>query len=198
MEAWSANAVALFLVLGGLTWLALGLLWRIGSWQRPAVETLTLDEGLRIGAQAPPVAAYVGEQEAHLAFGGCESFVAFGTNGCEPCNELLHVAATHPATKHLRRVYIADSEAVDGDRHLLASWEIYRFHDEDRARAAWRAPVSPYFHLLDSDGRVVAKGLANRSEHLDRLLVLRPPAFRTPQQTELALREPLRSRSKEA
>jgi hypothetical protein len=61
---------------------------------------------------------------------------------------------------------------------LEGPWEIYTFHDEQKARDTWRAPVSPYFHSIDAYGRIAAKGIANRPEHLDRLMALKPPAFR--------------------
>lgn len=136
----------------------------------PVVELLTHGEGLRIGAEAPDIAVYAGAQEMHISFEGREAFVAFGTKGCEPCGQLVAAAAAHPATRNLRRIYISDADGVEGDADVVGSWELYRFHDEAAARKVWRAPVSPYFHLIDSDRRIVAKGVANRVEHLDRLL----------------------------
>lgn len=195
MDAWAANAVSLFLVYGALLWLGFGLLWRVGSWQLSQTYLLNVTEGLRIGAEAPEIAGYADGQDMHLSFEGGETFVVFGTNGCEPCAQLLEAAARHPATRHLRRVYVSDSDHVAGDPELLRSWETYRFHDEQLTRKAWRAPVSPYFHLVDADGRVVMKGVANHPQHLDRLLTLRPPGVRSLR--ELALSEPLATGSEE-
>lgn len=172
------------------------MLWRVGSWQIRAVENLTLNEGLRIGSEALEVAAYAEGQEMHLSFGGRETFLVFGTKGCRPCEELVEAAAKHPATRHLRRIYVADSESVESVPEVLGSWEVYRFHDQVGTRKAWRAPVSPYFHLIDAHGRIAAKGIANRPEHLDRLLALRPPGIRLLQ--EAALREPLLPHTEEA
>lgn len=189
MQAWAANASALFILLGFLLLLAFALLWRVTSWRTSAVQLLVHDEGLRIGAEAPQIAAYAGEQEVHLSFGGPEAFVVFGTRGCAPCEELLDAAARHPATRHLRRVYVADSEAVDVGPDVLGAWEIFRFHDERVTRKRWRAPVSPYFHVIDTDGRIVSKGVANRPEHLDRLLAIAPSGIRSLENA--ALLEPL-------
>jgi hypothetical protein len=189
MAPWVANWFGLFLALTTVVWLALALLWRFGSWKTSNVELLTHTEGLRIGAEAPDIAGYVGEQEMHVSLEGRETFVVFGTEGCEPCVQLLAAAAVHPATRSVRKIYFSDG-ALD-DPELVNSWEIYRFHDENAARRAWRAPVSPYFHLVDAGRRVVAKGVANRPEHLDRLLAIPPPAMRSLH--ELALSEPLQS-----
>lgn len=175
MSAWVANAVALTVAAAGVGFFALALLWRIGSWQIAPAAILTHDEGLRIGSGAPEVAAYgPGGEDYHLSFQGRTSFVMFGSGLCKPCAELLEAAAAHAATRHMRLVYISDGRDPDFDPNILARWEQYRFHDEDGARKQWRAPVSPYFHVVDPEGRVIEKGIANRPQHLDRLLSLRP------------------------
>jgi hypothetical protein len=38
----------------------------------------------------------------------------------------------------------------------------------------WRAPVSPYFHVIDHEGRIAAKGVASEASHLDRLMSVTP------------------------
>jgi hypothetical protein len=174
MTPWVANAAGLAFAAGGTTLAALALLWRIGSWQVHPAALLTLDEGLAIGARAPELAGAIAEQDVHLTWGGRLTFLVFGTRGCKPCEELLQIAPRHPATRHMRLVYMADHL----DDPLLAThgrWERYVFHDEMFQRKAWRAPVSPYFHVIGTNGRIVAKGLANDDRHLDRLLELLPP-----------------------
>ncbi len=172
---WTANVVALALAFFAEGALALALLWRVGSWQMHAAELLTVDEGLRLGSPAKELAGYVGDQEIHIGFGQKPAFLVFASTGCKPCTELLEVATTHPATRATRLVVFSDDEELEIPPHLASHWESYRFHDEKSARVMWRAPVSPYFHLVDQFGRVAAKGVANRPDHLDRLLAL-PPA----------------------
>jgi hypothetical protein len=158
--------------------LSLALLWRLAAWRVRPAAALIEDEGLLVGSEAPQVAAHRGDQDAHLGFVGRTSFVVFGQQPCEPCNQLLEVAAWHPATRHMRLVYLSDSDDVLGvEPQVKARWEMYRLHDSQAARAQWRAPVNPYFHVVDEDGRILAKGVANRAEHLDRLLSLRPPGI---------------------
>ena len=57
---------------------------------------------------------------------------------------------------------------------LGGRWALYRFAAESLTRRQWNAAVSPYFHLLDPTGRVVAKGVGSRPEHLDHLLSITP------------------------
>lgn len=175
MAPWVANFIALLLA-GSLVWvLALALLWRLGSWLVRPADALIEDEGLPIGSEAPQVAAHSGDDEFHLAFLGQTAFVVFGVSECDPCRELLSVAAKHPATSHMRLVYLSDSEHADVEPAIAFQWETYRLHDNIGARKQWHAPVSPYFHVVDETGSVRAKGVANRADHLDRLLALRPP-----------------------
>ena len=175
MPAWAINAVALFGVLVLISTFALGLLWRLGSWAISTPALLTLDEGLPIGSEAPDIAAHSYDQDMHLSFQGRQSVVVFGARGCEPCNQLLEIAANHPATRDLRLVYVSDADDVDVSPDTLRRWETYRFHDEPSARERWRAPVSPYLHIVDVNGRIAAKGIANQAEHLDRFFGLGPP-----------------------
>lgn len=172
---WTANAVALAVAFLAEAALAFALLWRVGSWHMHAAELLTVDEGLRIGSPAKELAGYLGDEEIHVGFGQMPAFVVFGTTDCKPCGELLEVATTHPATRATRLVVFSDDEKLTIPPHLASHWESYRFHNERSARVTWRAPVSPYFHLIDQFGRVAAKGVANRPDHLDRLLSF-PPA----------------------
>jgi hypothetical protein len=161
--------VALFFIL-----LAGALLWRVGLWSMPAVEQLHTVEGLSIGSSALEIAAVSGRDQYHLAFGGGWTFLVFGSMHCEPCKDLLRVASDHPATRDMRLVYVGDSEDVDIDCGMNRHWEVYQFDNEDSARAQWRAPVSPYFHVIDPRGRVASKGVGSKPHHLDRLLSVAP------------------------
>jgi hypothetical protein len=165
VAGWVANGLALAVLAAAVGVLGLGLLWRIGAWQLHPAAMLTLDEGLRPGSVAPEIACFSGEQEMHLSFSGRQSFIVFGGDGCEPCSQLLAAAAAHPATRHMRLVYVSDGANVEADPDVVC------------------APVSPYFHIVGDDGRVLDKGIANRPEHLDRLLRVAPPSLRPLQLT---------------
>lgn len=172
-SAWLSNAIAL-LLLSFMTWLlALALLWRISALRIGRADRLIEHEGLPIGYEAPEVAAHQGGREVHLSIVGGTTFLAFGLRDCRPCDELLSIVPRHPATRYMRLVYLSDDERVDVEPQVAAAWEVYRLHNP-AARAQWHAPVSPYFHVINEHGRVIAKGVANKPEHLDRLLSLFP------------------------
>lgn len=175
---WTANVIALlaFCVLIGC--LTLALLWRVVTWEKPKAALLNEDEGLPIGSFAKTIAAHAEDHELDVTFGDAPAFLVFGTSDCKPCAELLHVASRHPATRNLRKVYVSDTGELDLDTDFASAWEGYRFDQEQVARSAWRTPVSPYFYVLDEFGRIAAKGLANRPQHLDRLLEIPPTPVR--------------------
>jgi len=173
----------------GIWALALALLWRLGSWHVGPAEALIEDEGLSVGDTAPEIAAHLGDRARHLTFGGETTFVAFGLHGCEPCRDLVNAAASHPATSYMRLVYLSDVDKIDVESQIRSRWEIYRFDNASYVRRQWRAPVSPYFHVVDEAGCIVAKGVANRPEHLDRLLGLGPPGLTTSVPTDSDRRE---------
>lgn len=154
--------------------LALGLVWRIGAWHVSPAASLTLDEGLALGSEAPEIAAHADGHDYHLSFQGRPTFLVFGAAYCAPCVELIETASRHPATRSMRRVYVGDGDELPLDPDVLAGWEIYELHDVLSTRQLWRAPVSPYFYVIASTGRVLAKGIANLPGHLDRLLALPP------------------------
>jgi hypothetical protein len=157
-----------------MAWLlALALLWRIGALRIGLSDRLIEQEGLPIGFEAPQVAGYQGEREVHLSIVGATTFLVFGVRDCRPCDELLSIVPNHPATRYMRLVYLSDHDQVDVEPQIAAAWEVYRLHNP-AARSQWHAPVSPYFHVINENGRVIAKGVANKPEHLDRLLSLFP------------------------
>lgn len=171
--AFLANLGVLITVAVWLAWIVASLLWRVGSWYVSSAASLIEDEGLRIGSTAPQVAARRGDDEFHLSFGGRPTFVVFGAMFCSPCHDLLEVARHHPATQRLRRVFLSDDQLDRGDP-IFDSWEVYEMDDPRACRTLWRAPVSPYFYLVGADNSILAKGLASKADHLDRLISIGP------------------------
>jgi hypothetical protein len=86
----------------------------------------------------------------------------------------------------MRKVIVSDDDSVPLPPGLGCSWESYRFHNEKKSRTDWRAPVSPYFYVVDESVRIAAKGVANRPEHLDRLLQLPPTTLNSSTLSPLA------------
>ncbi len=176
MGTWTANMLGLGVSALILAAFVLAMMWRVGSWRVSPAASLIHDEGLPIGSRASEIAAHRGADEFHLTFGFKRTFLVFGAASCLPCKDLMVAAATHPATRDLRLVLVADSVDLDIPGPFRESWEIYSFDDERLAREQWRARVSPYFYLIDEDGTIMDKGIGSHADHLDRLLAL-PPKY---------------------
>ena len=174
MSEWPANAAALAAL--GLPALlaALAAIWRAAAWNAKPAQALIHDNGLPVGAVAPGLAGHAGDDDVDTAFIGGYSFVVFGDDRCVPCQMLVEAASKHPATRWMRLVYASKSGVLPGAPHFASRWEAIRLHNEDRAREQWNAPVTPYFHVIDERGRIRAKGIANRPEHLDRIFMVLP------------------------
>lgn len=177
MSPWLANALGLALLLLVANAFAAAALWRVSGWGTRSAEGFALRHGIAAGARAPQIAGYDQDKEVHMGFIGGRTIVVFGKGDCDPCVELLYAGSNHPALSRARRVYLSAEPAPPAglDPYVHTQWEFYRFHDEERTRLQWEAPVSPFFHFIDEDGRVLAKGIANRPSHLDRLLDIPPP-----------------------
>lgn len=176
------NMLVVLTVTAALVFLAGGLLWRVGGWRTPALDTLMEDAGLPIGASCPEIAALFGvegDTPAHLSFVGRTTLLLFGLPGCSPCRSAVEFLPRHPATRHWSLVYVAGGEVdrldvADDFPEEAARWSFYRFDDERTAFQTFNVTAAPYFHLISADGRVLTKGVASRSEHIDRLLEIAP------------------------
>jgi hypothetical protein len=175
MSTWWTNVLTISILAFIEMWLGISLFWHVSQWRAPRAGILIEDYGLPIGSKALEIAALTGQRDVHLSFLGRFTFLVFGAADCSPCKDLLRVASTHPATRTMRLVFVADTDQLPIHPDATRSWEIYRFHDEDLARKVWAAPVSPYFHVIDPEGRIAAKGIADKHPHLDRLLVTSRP-----------------------
>lgn len=174
------NFVALLLAYSLVGWLSLSLCWRLSRWNVGKAQRLIEDDGLTIGSRAREIACTARRQDYHLSFQDGYTFLVFGSHDCPPCQELIAVAARHPATRGMRLVYVSDNNSTAMPPSISARWEQYEFHNESSTRFQWRAPVSPYFHVIDPAGSVIAKGVANKMGHLDRLLDVAPHQLGTP------------------
>ena len=160
--------------------------WRASSWNLRPAEVLNSVEGLPISAKAPAFTGYGADGgEVDFAFLGGYTLLVFGMADCAPCRELVDTAAFHPATRTMRRIYASREGGLPSARGVDALWEAYKFHDEASQRELWRAPVSPYFHVIDQKGRVRAKGIGSTAAHLDRLFSIHTPLRLEPHQIEV-------------
>jgi transposase len=97
MSLFALNAMVLFGCSALVLLAAVAITGRIGNWQISDAATLTLDEAV----------------------------VVFGSAACQPCKDLLEIAVNHPATRPVRRVFVADTYPSDLSGHSgTACWRL--------------------------------------------------------------------------
>jgi len=173
--AWLASYIALWavvLVQGAVIFL---LLRQLGLMYMGTAQGVARD-GLPVGQRAPEftVTDLSGRAVSLADFRGLPLLLIFGSAHCAPCRNLipdLNVFA-HERQEELRVLFMSRGEAEEtrrfadetGLRVPLA------VHPDDALPEAYKARVSPFAFLIDREGVIQAKGLANNRDHLELLL----------------------------
>lgn len=133
-------------------------------------------DGLAVGERAPDFAvqALEGTTLSLADFSGRSLLLVFGSANCAPCRTLipdLNVFARELAHE-LRVLFLSrgeDGEARRFAREVDAQVPVAT-HPDEALSDAYKARVTPFAFLIDGDGVIRAKGLANNRSHLDMLL----------------------------
>lgn len=134
------------------------------------------NDGLPIGDRAPDFTASGLEgQDISLAdFRGRPLLLVFGSPNCVPCRQLipdLHVFARERAAE-MRVLFLSRSEVEESRRfadELNLEVPIATVPNDELADK-FRARVTPFAFLVDGEGVIQAKGLANNRDHLELLV----------------------------
>ena len=133
-------------------------------------------DGIAAGQRAPDFTLpdLAGRLVSLADFRGRSLLLVFGSTSCAPCRGLV------PDLNELARTREADLSALFLIRGELA--EVRRFvdeldvqvpvalHSDEELPEKYKARVTPFAFVIDGEGIVRAKGLANNREHLDMLL----------------------------
>lgn len=177
MEGLIASNVLLWLVVAGMGLVIVALSRQVGVLHERSAPlgAVIADKGPEIGDDAPhfdlkdfdgnPV-AIGGKRED-----GLDTLVLFLAPNCPMCNKLLPTARRMAGDENLNVVVVSD-----GPREEHAAF--LRKHDLGEIPYVVSAEVGirmqvgrvPYAMLIDSDGKIHAKGLVNTREHLESLV----------------------------
>lgn len=133
-------------------------------------------DGLAVGANAPDFAAtsVAGESVTLASFAGRPLLLIFGSPTCAPCKALIPDLNVFSAERRAELAVLflshgdADATRRMADEHRIAVPVAH--HPDDRIANAYQARVTPFAFLIDGDGVIRAKGLANNREHLEMLV----------------------------
>jgi methylamine dehydrogenase accessory protein MauD len=133
-------------------------------------------DGLAQGQRAPEFSlrGLDGALVALSALRGLPLLLVFGSPSCGPCKTLVPELNAFAAEKagELRVLFLSYGDAEDTRRfaqELDVRVPVAVYADE-RLAEQYKVRVTPFAFLLDSEGVVRAKGLANNRQHLDLLL----------------------------
>jgi methylamine dehydrogenase accessory protein MauD len=177
MEGLIASNVMLWLVVIALGLVIVALSRQVGVLHERSAPlgAVIADKGPEIGEDAPKfeLQDFSGRQ---LAIGGrredgLDTLLLFLAPNCPMCSKLLPTARKMAAYENLNVVVVSDGPR---EEHV----EFLRKHDLGdipyviSAQVGIRLQIGrvPYAVLIDSDGKIRAKGLVNTREHLESLV----------------------------
>jgi methylamine dehydrogenase accessory protein MauD len=133
-------------------------------------------DGLPVGESAPgfTVRGLEGQDISLADFRGRSLLLVFGSPDCVPCRRLipdLNVFARERAVEahvlFLSRGNEEDSRGFANENDVQVPVAIL---SDDELAGKYRARVTPFAFLIDGEGVIRAKGLANNREHLEMLV----------------------------
>ena len=133
-------------------------------------------DGLALGERAPGFAVS-GIDGAHVSLEGLRGLpllLVFGSPSCAPCRGLIPDlnAFAHEKSEELRVLFLCRG-SLDESRRFAEELRVevpLAAHPDETLPDSFRARVTPFAFLLDGEGVVRAKGLANNRSHLDMLI----------------------------
>jgi methylamine dehydrogenase accessory protein MauD len=133
-------------------------------------------DGLSPGERAPEFTLpnLDGREVTLSGFRGQPLLMVFGSPSCGPCKTLMPDLQAFAAEKSatLRVLFLSRGDVEDARRfaqeqHVQVPVAV---HPDERLAEQYKVRVTPFAFVIDGDGVVRAKGLANNRAHLDALL----------------------------
>jgi methylamine dehydrogenase accessory protein MauD len=172
---WLASYIVLWAVVlfqGGVIFI---LLRQLGMMYMGSAQGVGRD-GIAAGEPAPDFSLPdpAGRLVSLGDFRGRPLLLIFGSTACAPCRGLIPdlnvFAREHDAD--LQTLYLSRGEP-DETRRFIQEVDIrvpVAVHSDSELPDKYKARVTPFAFLVDAEGVVRAKGLANNRSHLDMLL----------------------------
>jgi methylamine dehydrogenase accessory protein MauD len=133
-------------------------------------------DGLAAGERAPEFALpdLAGRLVSLADFRGRPLLLVFGSTTCAPCRGLIPDlnVFTRERAAELQVLYLSRSEPEETQR-FVSELDVrvpVAIHSDHELPDKYKARVTPFAFVIDAEGVVQAKGLANNREHLEQLL----------------------------
>lgn len=176
MTAMIVSEVLQWVVLLGMVVAGLALARQVGVLHVRVAPAGALDagHGPAVGDLAPQLAVTTLDGAA-LTIGGPSArlrLLMFVSAQCPLCKSLIPVAKSFAKAERVELLFIGDDE-VAAQRAFVAKFDMaaYPFVNGAETGRAFHVEKLPHAVLLDTAGKVLAKGLVNSREHLESLIV---------------------------
>lgn len=161
-----------------------GLFLRMTQLQRTVIAVLGLPQaqasgaydearGLEVGTAAPAFTlSNLAGQETSLAdFRGQQILLAFTSPQCPPCQEMYpHLQAFSEQHTDAQIIMISLGSVEEGQQVVFEhSFSFPVLLWEEEMAEAYRVSSTPFFYVVDPQGVIVSKGVANTLERLESL-----------------------------
>lgn len=169
---WLVSYIVLWLLVLGLGVLVVVLYRQLGIMYLGSAEGVSRD-GLELGARAPDFSLVdqYGNLQRLADYRGRPLLLLFGSPNCSPCRILLPQlhdwAKAHPETGVIWLNAASQQESLEFVAETGATLPIAAFAPDERLMELYKVRVTPFSFLLDENGVVRAKGLANTKGGLD-------------------------------
>lgn len=137
---------------------------------------LTTAGGPAVGDKAPAIEAVTLDGASAIvggtAHGTAMRLLMFVSAQCPLCKALVPMAKSFARAERVELTFVGD-DTVAAQREMIAlhGLEDYRFINGPEVGRAFEVSKLPFAVLLDSEGKVLSKGLVNSREHLESLVV---------------------------
>lgn len=172
---WLASYIALWAVVLFQGLVIFILLRQLGVIYLGTAQGVARD-GLSQGQRAPEFSlpGLDSRPVALSAFRGMPLVLVFGSPSCAPCKGLLPDLQAFAAEKQdeLRVLFLSRGE-IEESRRFAQELDVrvpVAVHPDQSLPEQYKVRVTPFAFLIDREGVVRAKGLANNRAHLDMLL----------------------------
>lgn len=179
-EIWIASNVLLWLIVAVMAFIVLGLLRQLGLIQaRLGLEAgaLITPDGLERGTQAPNFEGKELSGKEHIRFGelrGRRVLLIFVSATCAPCRALvphLNEVSLQFRSQVLTLVICQGSEEACVEFARLSNLQTKIVADPANfVGANYNVKFTPFAYLIDENGLVLIRGVANTSSQLEALL----------------------------
>lgn len=178
-DVWAVSNIALWILVGSLTFLVLGVIREVGGLHSrigPPGALMT-NEGLDVGDRAPDFRTIDVLTKREVEFHATherESLLVFVSPNCTPCRRLLPGVAKGWARWQRHADIYVICEGSEEEVAAFAKRSKVRVpllaDPQASIREGFKVPATPFAYLLSTAGTVKLKGIVGVGDDIDRLI----------------------------